>query len=189
MKNLKVVIDPGHGGKDPGAVNIKAKEKTINLAIAQKICNGLVDIGITPIMTRYSDKRTIGNTERCKIANVFDADIFVSIHCNSVGSGDPAGYEIIHCPVSVKGKLLAEKIHESFKNSIGIHARLNPVKTDAALNRGFKLTVLWSTKMPAIIIECGFISNEHDRKILKNEEAQQKIADQIVIGLVDFFNC
>ncbi len=186
VKRMKVCVDPGHGGKDPGAIGKNnTREKDITLAIAKKLKFILEDgTSAKVILTRDSDILPWGEKgvkedlkARCDIANKNLVDIFVSIHCNSSKNESARGLETFYYKTSQRGFLLATEIQKSIVESI---------KT---INRGIKFAdfyVLRATKMPAILIECGFLSNPEEEKMLNNQNYQTQIALAIAKGIVNY---
>lgn len=185
-KDRLIVIDPGHGGKDPGASSITGKkEKDFVLAASKKLDQKLSALGYNTLMTREKDE-FIGLYERPAIANKLNADIFVSMHANAFGN-NPAvsGIEVLYCPIESsknKGKdqqILAKAVLDEL------------IKTTGAKSRGIikrpKLVVLRETKMPAILVEAGFLTNAAEEKLLFTEEYQNKIVDSIVRGIEYYF--
>lgn len=186
VKRMRVCIDPGHGGKDPGAIGKNnTREKDITLAIAKKLKFILEDgTNAKVILTRESDILPWGEKSvkedlkaRCDIANKNLVDIFVSIHCNSSKNEFARGVETFYYKTSQKGFLLAVEVQKSIIESI---------KT---INRGVKFAdffVLRATKMPAILIECGFLSNPEEEKMLNNQNYQTQIGLAIAKGIVNY---
>jgi N-acetylmuramoyl-L-alanine amidase len=173
--NYKICVDPGHGGKDPGAVGpTGVEEASVALLIAGKVVNGLQDLGMQTLMTRTTDV-FIELGDRCAIANDWYADYFVSVHLNSNG-GDAAGIETLY--KSDKGKAVAKPVQEAM------------VMATEDKDRGLKyrddLYVLNGTNMPAILAEVGFISNPDFEILFDTDEYQEILADAIVSGLAAF---
>ena len=170
---MKVCIDAGHGGKDSGAVGGGVKEKDIVLSISKKLRDYLKTYGVEVYMTRESD---IYNsvTTKAKKGNDSKADLFISIHCNSATSQDANGVEVLVYKNAGDNK----KAGESILNSI--------VEELILRNRGVKerpdLAVLRDTKMTAVLVETGFISNAGDRAILleKQDEFSKAIGDGVL---------
>lgn len=176
---LKVCIDPGHGGKDPGAVNDSKHEAVAALAIAKKVGTLLKKKGHTIKYTRSSDK-FVELADRCKISNAFDADVFVSIHLNASTNNEAEGIETWRYKnVSDKTKRLADNVQTQLIAMTG--ARNRGVKTSESLY------VLKHTKASAVLIECGFISNNSEAKSLFCEKCQNRIANGIVAGIEKAF--
>lgn len=174
-----IVIDPGHGGTDPGAIGAKGTfEKNINLAVALKLAAHLKAAGAKVVMTRDTDVYpTLG--ERVDIANQLNADIFVSIHCNSLQRVDPGGTEIFVAPRSAIASMsLAQAIHKSLIKQIGL------------FDRGIKSNefyVLNHTNMPSVLVELAFISKVEEEVLLNDPAFQEKAAMGIYEGIRSFF--
>jgi N-acetylmuramoyl-L-alanine amidase len=174
-----IVIDPGHGGSDPGAVGAKGTfEKNINLAVALKVAALLKGAGAKVVMTRDSDVYpTLG--ERVDIANQLNADIFVSIHCNSLKRVDPGGTEIFVAPRSALTSMaLAQAIQKNLVKQIGLFDR--GVKSN-------EFYVLNHTNMPSVLVELAFISKEEEEALLNDPAFQDKAAMGIYEGIRSFF--
>lgn len=181
---IKVCLDAGHGGKDSGAVNdsLNLKESIGAMQVVDKIKNLLLaESGRFKVKLTRTDIYTYPSlTERCNIANKFFADIFVSIHFNSASNKSASGIEtLIYVKASGTARHLAANVQH------------NLVKDTGWKNRGVKerdnLTVLKKTRMPAILVECGFISNNDEALNLFNPEIQDKIAKAIVRGIDQTF--
>lgn len=175
-----IAVDAGHGGHDTGAINnqVGINEKTITLAISQKLKKVLEDRGQRVRMTR-SDDTFIELSRRAEIANTAGVEIFVSIHCNSAETPTAAGIESYHHTNATTGKVLATKIHEKVMAAFPAHA-----------NRGVKsanFVVLKETQMPACLIETEFISNHQQAQFLKDPANQQKMAVAIADGIAAYF--
>lgn len=169
----KVFIDAGHGGNDSGAIGVNnLYEKTINLSVAQKVVKLLKDQGLEVKISRDNDK-TMSLQERTNMANNWNADCFVSIHCNAY-NGSAYGIETYGYNSSTTD--LAKYIHEEV------------LKTEAyTLNRGVKTArfyVLRNTNMRAALIELAFIDNEKDAKILL--EKQNLLSEGIAKGICKY---
>ena len=173
---LKICIDPGHGGKDPGATAQGVNEKDIVLNVSTILKQLLERQGLQVIMTRTNDT-FVELKDRCNIANREKADVFVSIHCNSASSTQAHGFEIFHSIGSTKGNKLSADIKLS----------VNENKSLIRADRGIKpanFTVLTGTNMPAVLVELAFISNDADREILKTK--QNEFAKAICKGICNY---
>ena len=171
----KVFIDAGHGGKDPGATGNGLREKDITLSIATKVAKILQRHKISVGQTRTKDT-AISVSERAKKANSFNADIFVSIHANAFTSASAQGVEVFSFPSSSNGAKLSRALLSSV-----LSAKLY------TKNRGTKtanFAVLRQTKMPAALIEMGFITNSQDAAMLKNR--QEEFATAIAKGILNY---
>ena len=169
-----ICLDAGHGG-EPGAVNGSKYESIAALAIAKKVGSILKEKGYTVIYTRTKD-RSVTLAERCRYANSKGADLFVSIHLNASTNRNAHGIETWHYyKVGDKTKELANNIQNAL------------IKSTGATNRGVKtsetLYVLKHTIAPAVLVECGFISNHEESELLFDDDYQNKIAHAIVLGL------
>ena len=173
----KVVIDPGHGGKDPGATGGGVREKAVVLNVAKKIAAYLEARGCTVMLTRETDV-FVELSDRARMANAAKADLFVSIHCNSVRDNARAtGMEVYHYTHASEASKRAARV---------IYDRLLPVC--GLRGRGVKskdLAVLRETAMPAALVELAFISNDGDRAKLVSEEWQERAANAIADGIVE----
>jgi N-acetylmuramoyl-L-alanine amidase len=181
-----VVVDAGHGGWDPGMVSGKVDEKDINLKIAQKLQAYLELGGATVIITRLDDS-DLGKTKsgdmavRRLIANTSKADIFVSIHQNAFGSSGVHGAQVFYFNESDNSKKLANSIQHQLKTFTNPGNRFK-----ARANSNY--FVLKQTEMPAVLVECGFLTNPGEKSRLLTEKYQEKIAWGIYMGIVDYFH-
>ena len=178
----KGAIDPGHGGKDPGAIGpTGVQEKVVNLAVARKVAVLLQPV-MTVVLTRDTDKSLGANvsadlTARANVANQAGADVFVSIHCNS--ATDPAAHGTeTHCYLgSVRGKTLAQMIQKRLVSALGL--------TDRGVKES-NFAVLRQSKMPSALVELAFISNPTEEALLQSEDFQDRTAKAIAQGVCDF---
>ncbi|MEJ5185935.1 MAG: N-acetylmuramoyl-L-alanine amidase, partial [Candidatus Geothermincolales bacterium] len=172
---VKVCLDPGHGGSDPGAIGPTGLlEKDVNLKVALKLKSLLEAEGASVLLTR-ADDRYVSLSERCQIANSWRADIFVSIHHNSVGDPSVNGTETLISPA-------AGEFTRQLANSV--QAEL--VAELKLANRGVKersLVVLNNTVMPAILTEASFISNPDEERRLRDDAYLEREARAILRGM------
>lgn len=173
----EIVLDAGHGGKDQGASGGDAVEKEITLDIAEKTEKILKDAGYKVKMTRDDD--IFAELEaRAEYANRKQADVFVSIHCNSSESGEGYGVETFYSEQKEDGSLeLAQYIQENIVAQTG--ARDREVKTA-------DYVVIVNTEMPAVLVETGFLSNPDERLLLQQEDYQEKLAQGIAEGIIGY---
>lgn len=174
--SIKVWLDAGHGGKDPGAIGNGLQEKNITLPVTLEVGKILERYGITVGYSRKNDVY-VSLEDRANKANNFGADIFVSIHCNAFEKPSAHGVETYSHIGSVKGAKLAKSIHDEV-----IKAKLY------TRNRGTKtanFAVLRLTKMPAALIEMAFITNLEDAQLLKTK--QKEFATAIAKGILSYF--
>ncbi|MGZ7440516.1 N-acetylmuramoyl-L-alanine amidase [Paenibacillus sp. TH7-28] len=173
-----VVIDPGHGGSDPGTTSFSNRhEKEFNLALALKVQELLLkEPEINLVMTRESDVYPT-RTERVELANALNADIFVSIHGNSVlSSPQTTGTETYYYQRS-SSKELADAIHKRLVEAMGLKDR-------GVKNGNFQ--VIRETHMAAVLLEVGFLSNPSDEEAMFSDEMQYKAAQAIVDGIKEY---
>ncbi|MEO2205935.1 N-acetylmuramoyl-L-alanine amidase family protein [Paenibacillus pabuli] len=173
-----VVIDPGHGGSDPGAISITNKpEKEYVLALALKVQALLLnEPDIDLVMTRDSDIYPT-RSERVELANQLNADVFVSIHGNSVTSSPQASGTETYYYQRSSSKDLANIIHQHLVKALGFK--------DRGVKNG-SLQVIRETTMPAVLLEIGFLSNAAEEKAMSSEEVQEKAAQAIVDGIKEY---
>ena len=201
-----IVIDAGHGGKDPGAVGIDTKvtEKEIVLDIAGKLQKLLEEEGYKTIMTREDDT-FVDLYKRAAIANEAGADIFLSIHINASTSRSVSGIETLYYPSSTSssgevdlydvsaGTTSISKLKPSTDGK-GLARTLQDVLIAEmkTANRGIverpKLVVLNQTKMTASLVELGFISNSNEETLLRTDEYRQRLADALLKGIKEYFS-
>jgi N-acetylmuramoyl-L-alanine amidase len=185
LERRVIVVDAGHGGWDPGMVSGRVDEKDINLQIAQKLQTFLELGGATVIITRLDDsdlsKSKSGDMAvRRRIANTSRADIFVSIHQNAFGQSSVHGAQVFYFNESDNSKKLATAIQDRIKAFALPYNRFT-----ARANSNY--FVLKQTEMPAVLVECGFLTNPGEKAKLLTEGYQEKIAWAIYLGIVDYF--
>lgn len=190
-----VILDAGHGSPDGGAVGISGTlEKDINLAIVEKLGEILQNRGITVIFTREGDSglqdadaetirkmKVSDMNKRHKIMEESDADLFLSIHMNSFSDPKVSGLHIFYDKSHPDAEELAKAIQSKIGDVTG--AQTHTVKTADE-----SLFLMKSAPIPAILAECGFLSNPEEEKKLKDEEYQAKIAWAIAEALIDYTN-
>lgn len=177
-----ILLDPGHGGKDPGAISYSGKyEKYVNMEVALKVKSILESMGAKVHMTRTGDYY-ITNKERGRMADNLNADILLSIHHNSLNNSDYFGLSTYYNTRNYKdpsyGYDLAEAI---YLNAMTV----NGVYRDGILDRNYE--VLRETNTPAALIEIGFMSNPQEEIAIHNESFQDIMAKKIADGIVDYF--
>ncbi len=189
-----IIIDPGHGGFDSGAVAQDGTyEKNLNLAIALKLKSQLLDLGCNIIITREKDEALKSNSEdseakkqedlqkRVEIMNSQRDAIFISIHQNKFEQAGVRGLQVFYSD-SEASQILAQSIQDEWNATLG---RENP-RVEKLDNRN--VYVLKNATIPAVIVECGFISNSEELRLLKSEEYQYKISFTILSGILEYFN-
>ncbi|MDA3731019.1 N-acetylmuramoyl-L-alanine amidase [Niameybacter massiliensis] len=177
MKKL-IVIDPGHGGRDVGAIVDEALEKHINLQIAHKVKYKLSQQGYDVVMTREQDEE-VSLEQRVKLSNESNAQLFVSIHQNAIEDNVTHGIETWFESGKSASKQFAQFIQEQTSLATG------------AKNRGIKdytsLYVTRNTHAPSVLVECGFITSDYERSLLSSDRYQEEIAEGIVEGINLYF--
>lgn len=171
-----ICIDPGHGGKQPGAVYGGLMEKDATLDIARMVARILKDAWIDVVMTRDADE-DVSLRERCNISNRANADAFVSIHLNAAKSKSAHGAETWKWHRSTSP--FADNVQDAL------------IAATDAKDRGVRLSsgfdVLKYTKAPALVVECGFMSNDKERALLFDKAYQRKLAEGIASGIIKTF--
>ncbi|MFQ9516285.1 MAG: N-acetylmuramoyl-L-alanine amidase family protein [Eubacterium sp.] len=189
-----VVIDPGHGGKDPGKIGVNgAKEKDVNLAISKELYQVLLENQFNVVMTRTEDVvlssgdkfSKIGDLNaRCRIINDTYAknqeSVLISIHQNSFTSESVHGAQCFYYQRSEKSRQLAEIVQKHLNENINTD---KPKK--AKPNDSYYMLI--NSKCPGVIIECGFLSNSSEAAKLINDEYQKKIAEIVNKCLKEYF--
>lgn len=184
-----IVIDPGHGGFDPGKVGVnQSLEKDINLAISKKLNDRLAASGYTVYMTRTRDEALCQGTEsskkltdmRNRVAMIEEMkpDLVVSIHQNSFSAGTK-GAQVFYHTSSEEGKRLAGILQQTIRESVGDDNH----RVEKANDSYFMLR---KVTCPLVIVECGFLSNPEEEALLKDEKYQKKMADGIAEGIENF---
>jgi N-acetylmuramoyl-L-alanine amidase len=182
-----VVIDAGHGGFDAGASGktTGVREDVLNLAVAKKLQRLLEINGFKVVMTREDDKAVASTKDgdmakRQQTIEETDPDIVISIHMNKFGDSSVSGPMAFYYEASEEGKILAELIQRHL-NEI-----LKPPRP-----RTFKpenYFILRAGECPCVLVECGFLSNEREEKLLQTEEYQEKCAKAIYKGAAEYFD-
>ena len=173
---IVVIIDPGHGGKDSGAIGIGGVlEKDVILPISKRITEVLERNGIQVIMTRDSDY-FVTLPGRVTMAERANADVFVSIHANSAGANRPevSGLETYHYD---SGLRLAQIVHSKILQSLNVRDRKV---------RKARFYVLRKTSMPSILVETGFLTGRDDAAKLRTSAYQNQMADAIAQGILQY---
>ncbi len=180
LKDKHIVIDPGHGGYQPGARFGDILEKEINLAVAKKLANHLRMIGAKVSLTREDD-RYLSLGDRPKLAEDLGADLFISIHCNSNGKPDSiSGTETYYHKDDPSSRALAQCVQSAVVKALGL-PDLN-AKSDTKIS-SIGLKVLRCATVPAVLVELGFLNHSHDRKKLMDDRFRQAAAEGIADGL------
>ena len=187
-----VVIDAGHGGKDPGKVGINGVlEKEVNLSIALRLKRLMEQNGVLVVMTREEDKdlaseqATKRKNEDLRARAMLVSDtapmVLVSVHQNSFPEAEVDGAQVFYYSGSAEGKQLGSMVQERLKKELG-----DGNHRVAKANKEYFL--LKKAECPAVIVECGFLSNPAEAALLASEEYQEKIAFAIHLGIMEYIN-
>lgn len=177
LKNKLIAIDPGHGGSEPGAVVGSVKEKDLNLDIGLKLKKLLEESGARVFMIR-DDDTFVSHFVRAGMANEVDADVFISIHNNSAGSG-ASGTETLYFPEPEK-KAFATAIQKAMVSNLGLN--------DRGICERPGIVVTRETKMPSALVEVAFMTNKNDMALLLQDEFRQKVAEALFEGIINYLS-
>ena len=196
-KNTKraIFLDPGHGGSDSGAVANGVREKDLTLSVYNKVSSRLASLGYSVLTSRNTDK-DVGLVSRADQANKSNADMFLSIHFNAGGRGASYGIETYYYKpeagytpaINKENHNNPERLEKSRK--LANKVQQNLLYKTGAYDRGVKrasFAVLRETSIPSILVELGFIDNQEEVKKIKTNEYQDKLADGIVDGIVEYY--
>ena len=175
----KVVIDPGHGGSDSGAIGGGVYEKTLNLDVAKKIQEILMKKNVYVYMTRTKDD-TLSLEDRVNFSNEINPDIFVSIHTNSTVQEDTFGLETHY--YKDESLELAHAIHGNMASEKNLNKW--DTKDRGVIKSCFY--VINHTEVPSVLIEMGFISNLDERARLLKKSYKEDIATSIANGILEY---
>jgi N-acetylmuramoyl-L-alanine amidase len=215
LKVSRIVVDPGHGGKDPGAIGPNGeKEKDINLVIAKQLAKRLKDEGYEVLLTRETDV-FIPLPNRTAFANTKNADLFISVHVNAHDNADIKGVETYFLNLTTDASAIRVAARENAtttKSISGLQLIINDIMMTSKINESSRFAsftqksiigslekseiptsdhgvkqapfyVLIGAKMPAILVEIGYITNPGECKLLHDEKYQQSIVDGIMAGI------
>ncbi len=178
-----IYLDPGHGGTDPGAVYKDIYEKDITLSICKKLKELLEQEGAIVYMTRYDDydlssstynrkKRDLNN--RAKVINESMADMYISIHLNSINSTTWRGIQVFYDDINKNNKTIASIL----QNNLNKERKIKEID-NILMNRKIKI--------PGVLIEAGFLSNPNDRYLLRDSNYQYKLSNKIKESIIEYF--
>ena len=189
LEGKVIVVDPGHGGYDPGAVRAGILEKNINLQIAIKLKGLLEGNGARVVLTRDGDynlavaglhkkeahRYDLG--KRLDIAKQSGACLLISIHTNCTFSRSQQGAEVFYYPPSENGKIVADSIQSELRSIPGMSKRIS---------KASNCFILRNASMPAVLIEVGYLSSPGERKNLQVSEYQELISQKISSGILNY---
>lgn len=187
LNGIRVVLDSGHGGKDMGASYAGIDEAPLNLVIVKKIEKRLNELGCKVVLTRFDEndlaQETLLNRKkedmknRLTIINDEKNDLFLSIHMNKFQDDTVQGFHVFYASENDASKELASFI----QNNANIHLSQNK-----EIKRG-DFYLLNNAHTYGVLIECGFLSNQIDRKNIQKDKYQDKLVECIVQGVVEYF--
>lgn len=189
-----IIIDAGHGGEDGGAVGIDGTaEKDLNLSISLKLNEILSSMGYQTRMVRTTDtsihnadadsvrERKVSDIHnRAAIMNEYENCIYVSIHQNKYSGSSIWGAQTFYSPNNEESKELAQLIQSSIANNV------QPDNKRVIKQSGTNIYVLYNATKPAVMVECGFVSNANELEQLKDDEYQNKMAFAISNGIINY---
>ena len=187
-----IIIDPGHGGEDPGTVGVNGVlEKDLNLSYALEIGKLLEEKGYIIVYTRTDDRLLYSEDEnikgirkisdlknRVKVAERYPESVYISVHMNAFGDSRYSGLQMYYSDNEESGKL-AKTIQSRVKNDI-------QQDNNRIAKAGKDMYVLENVKNCAVLIECGFLSNEAECKKLSQKEYQKQLCFAIVCGIIEY---
>jgi N-acetylmuramoyl-L-alanine amidase len=171
-----VVLDPGHGGFDPGAIGVAGtEEKEVNLDVALRLEGLLKQEKVKVVLTRSGDK-FVSLRKRWKLANKRRAALFVSLHCNAhTGRNRPEGLETYYW--HSQSEELARMVHS--KVLLLLKIKDNDVRVS-------NFVVVRNTSMPAILVEMGYIDHREEETLLRNSDFRQRMAEALKEGILEY---
>lgn len=186
LQDTIIMVDAGHGGRDSGTYYGDILEKDINLEIAKELEKELTKYGAIVYMTRkrdvdlssiYDSAKKRGDLyRRLLLIKEKKCDVYISIHINWYDDNTLRGAEVLYNSINKENKVLAQSIMNRFKRELDS-------------NRNIKTTDLYmyrNTTTPGVLVECGYLSNPTERKLLQKEEYQKRLAKTIIKGIIDF---
>ena len=181
-----IVIDAGHGFKDPGTSYGKIYEKDINLAISLYLEEKLGSLGANVIMTRDGDydlsipghnfRKKSDFDNRIKLINESNANLYLSIHLNYLSDASYYGPQVFYLK---ENKDIAQVIQKNMNKELNGDREIKLIPSDTYMYNKLKI--------PGVLIECGFLSNAKERGLLKTSDYQKKVANAIALGVLEYF--
>ena len=193
-KAKTIIIDAGHGGFDGGAVaGDGTLEKDLNLLVAQELNKVALSLGYKTVMVRDTDKSTDSDGEqsgtkkvkdiknRLALMKKYNDSVFVSIHMNKYSTSQPHGAQVFYSPFK-NSDVLADNIQTSIAELVQTDNKrvIKPA--------GKSIYLLYNATIPAVIVECGFLSNKQDLENLKDNNYRRDLAFSILCGIIDYKN-
>ena len=181
-------IDPGHGGRDSGAISNTFLEKDMNLLLSQKLAKSLISKGAIVYLTRDGDYDLSNSTlnkkrndlyNRVKLINNSNSNMYISIHLNSSPSSKWNGIQIFYSNILKENKIIAETITNTMKEN------MKNIRDYKQENNYYMYSKL---KVPGVLVEAGFISNPNDNYKIRQEDYQDILINNITLGIETYFN-
>ncbi|OMP67914.1 N-acetylmuramoyl-L-alanine amidase CwlD [Domibacillus epiphyticus] len=192
LSGVTILIDPGHGGVDGGAGDEDALEKDIALSVAKKLREHLNGQGAVVLLTREEDtdlarketerirtRKIEDLQERSRLINESGADLFISIHLNAIPTEDWRGAQTFYAPHLPENKKVAVSIQKELTRNLE-----NTDRTPAEIGHVY---ILKEADIPGALVEIGFLSNPQERRLLLDEEYQEKTAASVSRGILRYF--
>ena len=184
-----IYVDPGHGGRDPGALYKDLQEDDINLDISKVLVKKLEEKGAIVYIIRNDDydlsnprayeRKRSDLQNRVKLINNKNVDMYLSIHLNTYSSSNWRGAQVFYDDINDKNKILAESIQKSFKNYLKSNRKVKEISN---------LYMYRHIKIPGVLLEVGFLTNANERYLLQQNAYQEKICNSIVDGVINYYN-
>jgi N-acetylmuramoyl-L-alanine amidase len=192
---MLIILDAGHGGEDVGATGVNGVfEKDLNLSLTFILGEMLTDKGFAVVYTRSEDKLLYKENEnikgirkisdlknRCKVAKNYPRALFVSIHMNTFGDSKYSGLQVYYSSNNSESEILAGAIQSSVKKELQPENNRN-------IKVGKDIYILENVDNPAVLIECGFLSNPEEAKKLSEKEYQKILSFSIICGIIEYMN-
>lgn len=185
-----IILDVGHGGKDPGTVINDIYEKNLNLAIAKKLEKQLIKNGATVILTREGDydlskpnalwRKKSDFDNRINLINTSNADVYISIHINYLTNKKYKGSQLFYDSTNSQNKKIARIMQEVLNKKLNNNRDYKKINNNVYMYN--KLII------PGVLLECGFLSNYEEQKLLQQASYQQALAKAITQGIITYFN-
>ncbi len=189
---IKIVLDAGHGGKDGGVsgINTGVKESELNLSIVKKLQKNLTDAGMSVILTRNSDAGLYGvatknlkrkdMAKRKEIIHNAEPTLVISVHMNKYSLSSRRGAQVFYKDSDNNAKILAQNMQTE------LNLMEESVRTCSILKGDYY--ILNCSEYPSIIVECGFLSNPEDERLLIDDEYQNILAYTMFKGIVSYLS-
>lgn len=193
---LHILLDPGHGGEDGGAVGYSGSiEKNLNLAISLQLRELLTFIGFEVEMTRDTDTArgdtSLGTIRERKVSDMYERlelynsntqALVISVHMNNYGDKSVRGVQVFYSQNTAESQALGQSVQSA------VATQLHPENKFVLKPAEKNLFLLFHSKTPAILIECGFVSNPDEEALLKSSDYQRQMAFAILSGVMDYIN-